>query len=98
MSRTLTDYLLEMGFPLRYLHVRGGHARGSNHPRLRLGEYDGLVGVNLLPRWPSTSLSSLWSEILDADKEGSCRGDSLIQTIGRAARNNRRARCSCTLQ
>ena len=88
MSEDLTDYLLEMGFKVRYLHSRDRHARAHpDHPRPALGEYDVLVGVNLLREGldlPEVSLVA----ILDADKEGFLRGEtSLIQTIGRAARN-----------
>ena len=88
MSEDLTDYLLEMGFRVRYLHSEIDTLERIQVIRdLRLGEYDVLVGVNLLREGldlPEVSLVA----ILDADKEGFLRGEtSLIQTIGRAARN-----------
>jgi excinuclease ABC subunit B len=88
MSEDLTDYLLEMGIRARYLHSEVDTLRRVELLReLRLGEYDVLVGINLLREGldlPEVSLVS----ILDADKEGFLRsGTSLIQTIGRAARN-----------
>jgi excinuclease ABC subunit B len=88
MSEDLTDYLLEMGFRVRYLHSEIDTLERIQIIReLRLGEYDVLVGVNLLREGldlPEVSLVA----ILDADKEGFLRGQtSLIQTIGRAARN-----------
>ncbi|TMK38129.1 MAG: excinuclease ABC subunit UvrB [Actinobacteria bacterium] len=88
MSEDLTDYLLEMGFRVRYLHSEVDTLERIQIVRdLRLGEYDVLVGVNLLREGldlPEVSLVA----ILDADKEGFLRGEtSLIQTIGRAARN-----------
>jgi excinuclease ABC subunit B len=88
MSEDLTDYLLEMGFKVRYLHSEVDTLERIQIIRdLRLGEYDVLVGVNLLREGldlPEVSLVA----ILDADKEGFLRGEtSLIQTIGRAARN-----------
>jgi excinuclease ABC subunit B len=88
MSEDLTDYLLEMGFRVRYLHSEIDTLERIQIIReLRLGEYDVLVGVNLLREGldlPEVSLVG----ILDADKEGFLRGEtSLIQTIGRAARN-----------
>jgi excinuclease ABC subunit B len=88
MSEDLTDYLLEMGFKVRYLHSEIDTLERIQIIReLRLGEYDVLVGVNLLREGldlPEVSLVG----ILDADKEGFLRGEtSLIQTIGRAARN-----------
>jgi excinuclease ABC subunit B len=88
MSEDLTDYLLEMGFKVRYLHSEIDTLERIQIIReLRLGEYDVLVGVNLLREGldlPEVSLVA----ILDADKEGFLRGaTSLIQTIGRAARN-----------
>ncbi|MGH2913511.1 MAG: excinuclease ABC subunit UvrB [Solirubrobacteraceae bacterium] len=87
MSEDLTDYLLEMGFRVRYLHSEIDTLERIQIIReLRLGEYDVLVGVNLLREGldlPEVSLVG----ILDADKEGFLRGEtSLIQTIGRAAR------------
>src|ERR671912_1389662 len=90
MSEDLTDYLLEMGFKVRYLHSEIDTLERIQIIReLRLGEYDVLVGVNLLREGldlPEVSLVA----ILDADKEGFLRGEtSLIQTIGRAARNIR---------
>src|SRR5439155_950898 len=86
MSEDLTDYLLEMGFRVRYLHSEIDTLERIQIIRdLRLGEYDVLVGVNLLREGldlPEVSLVA----ILDADKEGFLRGEtSLIQTIGRAA-------------
>src|SRR5204863_51703 len=88
MSEYLTDYLLEMGFKVRYLHSEVDTLERIQIIReLRLGEFDILVGVNLLREGldlPEVSLVA----ILDADKEGFLRGEtSLIQTIGRAARN-----------
>ena len=88
MSEDLTDYLLEMGFRVRYLHSEVDTLERIQIIReLRLGEFDVLVGVNLLREGldlPEVSLVA----ILDADKEGFLRGEtSLIQTIGRAARN-----------
>ncbi|HEY5431425.1 MAG TPA: excinuclease ABC subunit UvrB [Solirubrobacteraceae bacterium] len=88
MSEDLTDYLLEMGFKVRYLHSEIDTLERIQIIReLRLGNYDVLVGVNLLREGldlPEVSLVA----ILDADKEGFLRGEtSLIQTIGRAARN-----------
>jgi excinuclease ABC subunit B len=88
MSEDLTDYLLEMGFKVRYLHSEVDTLERIQIIReLRLGEFDVLVGVNLLREGldlPEVSLVA----ILDADKEGFLRGStSLIQTIGRAARN-----------
>ncbi len=88
MSEDLTDYLLESGVKARYLHSEiDTLERISIIRELRLGEYDVLVGVNLLREGldlPEVSLVA----ILDADKEGFLRGKTaLIQTIGRAARN-----------
>src|SRR6266571_1772788 len=88
MAEDLTDYLLELGIRARYLHSEVDTLRRIELLReLRLGEYDVLVGINLLREGldlPEVSLVS----ILDADKEGFLRsGTSLIQTIGRAARN-----------
>ncbi|MFL6137891.1 MAG: excinuclease ABC subunit UvrB [Frankiaceae bacterium] len=88
MAEDLTDYLLELGIRVRYLHSEVDTLRRVELLReLRLGEYDVLVGINLLREGldlPEVSLVS----ILDADKEGFLRsGTSLIQTIGRAARN-----------
>src|ERR1700712_4128389 len=88
MSEDLTDYLLENGVRTRYLHSEVDTLKRIELLRdLRLGEYDVLVGINLLREGldlPEVSLVS----ILDADKEGFLRSDkSLIQTIGRAARN-----------
>ena len=91
MSEDLTDYLMEYGVRVRYLHSEVDTLDRIQIIReLRLGEYDVLVGVNLLREGldlPEVSLVA----ILDADKEGFLRGEtSLIQTIGRAARNVRR--------
>ena len=88
MSEDLTEYLLEHGFRVRYLHSEVDTIERIQIIRdLRLGEYDVLVGVNLLREGldiPEVGLVA----ILDADKEGFLRGStSLIQTIGRAARN-----------
>src|SRR6476659_8963072 len=88
MSEDLTDYLLENGVRCRYLHSEVDTLKRIELLRdLRLGEYDVLVGINLLREGldlPEVSLVA----ILDADKEGFLRSDkSLIQTIGRAARN-----------
>jgi excinuclease ABC subunit B len=90
MAEDLTDYLLEYGFKVRYLHSEIDTLERIQIIReLRLGEFDVLVGVNLLREGldlPEVSLVA----ILDADKEGFLRGEtSLIQTIGRAARNVR---------
>ena len=89
MAEDLTGYLVEHGFRVRYLHSEVDTLERIQIIRdLRLGEYDVLVGVNLLREGldlPEVSLVA----ILDADKEGFLRGEtSLIQTIGRAARNN----------
>ena len=88
MSEDLTDYLLDAGVRTRYLHSEVDTLKRVELLRdLRLGSYDVLVGINLLREGldlPEVSLVS----ILDADKEGFLRSDkSLIQTIGRAARN-----------
>ncbi|MGA4508563.1 excinuclease ABC subunit UvrB [Propionibacteriaceae bacterium G1746] len=88
MAEDLTDYLLENGIRTRYLHSEVDTLRRVELLReLRLGEYDVLVGINLLREGldlPEVSLVA----ILDADKEGFLRSArSLIQTIGRAARN-----------
>jgi len=90
MAEDLTGYLLEHGLRVRYLHSEVDTLERIQIIRdLRLGEYDVLVGVNLLREGldlPEVSLVA----ILDADKEGFLRGEtSLIQTIGRAARNVR---------
>jgi excinuclease ABC subunit B len=88
MAEDLTGYLLEYGIKVRYLHSEIDTLERIQIIReLRLGEYDVLVGVNLLREGldlPEVSLVA----ILDADKEGFLRGEtSLVQTIGRAARN-----------
>jgi excinuclease ABC subunit B len=88
MAEDLTDYLLELGIRVRYLHSEVDTLRRVELLReLRMGDYDVLVGINLLREGldlPEVSLVS----ILDADKEGFLRSaTSLIQTIGRAARN-----------
>jgi excinuclease ABC subunit B len=88
MAEDLTDYLLEMGVRVRYLHSEIDTIQRIEIIRdLRLGEFDVLVGINLLREGldlPEVSLVA----ILDADKEGFLRSEtSLIQTIGRAARN-----------
>lgn len=88
MSEDLTDYMLGLGVKVRYLHSEVDTLRRVELLReLRTGEYDVLIGINLLREGldlPEVSLVS----ILDADKEGFLRSTtSLIQTIGRAARN-----------
>jgi excinuclease ABC subunit B len=88
MAEDLTDYLLELGIRVRYLHSEVDTLRRVELLReLRMGTFDVLVGINLLREGldlPEVSLVS----ILDADKEGFLRSArSLIQTIGRAARN-----------
>jgi excinuclease ABC subunit B len=88
MAEDLTDYLLDKGIRVRYLHSEVDTLRRVELLReLRVGEFDVLVGINLLREGldlPEVSLVS----ILDADKEGFLRSArSLIQTIGRAARN-----------
>jgi excinuclease ABC subunit B len=88
MAEDLTDYLLEMGTRVRYMHAEVDTIQRIEIVRdLRLGEFDVLVGINLLREGldlPEVSLVA----ILDADKEGFLRSEtSLVQTIGRAARN-----------
>ena len=88
MAEDLTDYLVEMGIRVRYLHSEVDTLQRIEIVRdLRLGEFDVLVGINLLREGldlPEVSLVA----ILDADKEGFLRSQtSLVQTIGRAARN-----------
>ena len=88
MAEDLTDYLHEHGVRVRYLHADIETVERTEIIRdLRLGKFDVLVGINLLREgldMPEVSLVA----ILDADKEGFLRSDnSLIQTIGRAARN-----------
>ncbi len=88
MAEDLTDYLRKAGVRVRYMHHDIGSIERMEIIRdLRLGEFDALVGINLLREGldlPEVSLVA----ILDADKEGFLRsGTSLIQTIGRAARN-----------
>ncbi len=88
MAEDLTDYMLEMGFRVRYLHSEVDTLERIQIVRdLRLGEFDVLVGINLLREGldlPEVTLVA----ILDADKEGFLRGETaLVQTIGRAARN-----------
>jgi len=90
MAEDLTDYLLEMGVRVRYLHSEVDTLQRIELVRdLRLGEFDVLVGINLLREGldiPEVSMVA----ILDADKEGFLRSEtSLIQMIGRAARNVR---------
>ena len=90
MAEDLTDYLKEMGIRVRYLHSEIDALQRVEILRdLRLGEFDVLVGINLLREGldlPEVSLVA----ILDADKEGFLRSEiSLIQTMGRAARNVR---------
>lgn len=89
MAEDLTDYLTTMGIKVRYMHHDIDTVERMNIIRdLRLGEFDVLVGINLLREGldiPEVSLVA----ILDADKEGFLRSErSLIQTIGRAARNS----------
>src|SRR5690606_9631100 len=88
MAEDLTDYLKESGLKVRYLHSDIDTVERVEILRdLRLGTFDVLVGINLLREGldiPEVSLVA----ILDADKEGFLRSErSLIQTIGRAARN-----------
>ncbi len=88
MSEDLTDYLLEAGLKVRYLHSEIDTVERIEILRdLRMGEFDALIGINLLREGldlPEVALVA----ILDADKEGFLRSEtSLIQTIGRAARN-----------
>src|SRR5256885_7049087 len=88
MAEDLTDYLIEMGLRVRYLHSEIDTIQRIEILRdLRLGEVDVLVGINLLREGldlPEVSLVA----ILDADQEGFLRSDrSLIQTVGRAPRN-----------
>jgi excinuclease ABC subunit B len=88
MAEDLTDYLLEQGVRVRYLHSEVDTVQRIELVRgLRLGDFDVLVGINLLREGldlPEVSLVA----ILDADKEGFLRSEtSLVQTIGRAARN-----------
>jgi len=88
MSEELTDYMLGLGLKVRYLHSEVDTLRRVELlTELRIGEYDVLIGINLLREGldlPEVSLVA----ILDADKEGFLRSStSLIQTIGRAARN-----------
>jgi excinuclease ABC subunit B len=88
MAEDLTDYLVEMGIRVRYMHAEVDTVQRIEIVRdLRLGEFDVLVGINLLREGldlPEVSLVA----ILDADKEGFLRSEtSLVQTIGRAARN-----------
>lgn len=90
MAEDLTDYLMEHGIRVRYLHSDIDTVERVEIIRdLRMGEFDVLVGINLLREgldMPEVSLVA----ILDADKEGFLRSEgSLIQTIGRAARNAR---------
>ena len=89
MSEDLTDYLKEIGIKVQYLHSEVKTLERIEIIRdLRLGKYDVLIGINLLREGldlPEVSLVT----ILDADKEGFLRSErSLIQTIGRAARNS----------
>ena len=88
MAENLTDYLEELGFRVRYMHSEIKTLERSDLIRgLRLGEFDILVGINLLREGldlPEVSMVA----ILDADKQGFLRDErALIQTIGRAARN-----------
>jgi len=88
MAEDLTEYLLEIGIKVRYIHSEvDALERVETLRDLRLGEFDVLVGVNLLREGldlPEVSLVA----IIDADKEGFLRSErSLIQTAGRTARN-----------
>src|SRR5699024_5325219 len=88
MSEDLTDYLKDVGIKVQYLNSEVKTLEGIEIiGELSMGTYDVLVGISLLREWldiPEVSLVT----ILDADKEGFLRSDrSLIQTIGRAARN-----------
>ena len=88
MSEDLTDYLEEVGIKVKYLHSDIKTLERTEIIRnLRLGEFDVLVGINLLREGLDVPEVSLVA-ILDADKEGFLRSErSLVQTIGRAARN-----------
>ena len=88
MAEDLTDYLKDMGIKVAYLHSDVKTLERTRIIRdLRLGKYDVLVGINLLREGIDVPEVSLVA-ILDADKEGFLRSEtSLIQTIGRAARN-----------
>ena len=88
MSEDLTDYFKELGIKVRYLHSDIKTLERTEIIRdLRLGEFDVLVGINLLREGLDVPEVSLVA-ILDADKEGFLRSErSLVQTIGRAARN-----------
>lgn len=88
MSEDLTDYLKELGMKVKYLHSDIKTLERTELIRdLRLGEYDVLIGINLLREGLDVPEVSLIA-ILDADKEGFLRSErSLVQTIGRAARN-----------
>ena len=97
MAEDLTEYYADLGVRVRYLHSDVDTLERIEIIRdLRRGEFDVLVGINLLREGldlPEVSLVA----ILDADKEGFLRSDrSLIQTCGRAARNVQRAGSSCT--
>ncbi|KAF1292068.1 excinuclease ABC subunit UvrB [Candidatus Enterococcus leclercqii] len=89
MSEDLTDYLKELGIKVKYLHSDIKTLERTEIIRnLRLGEFDVLVGINLLREGLDVPEVSLVA-ILDADKEGFLRSErSLVQTIGRAARNS----------
>lgn len=89
MSEDLTDYLKELGIKVKYLHSDIKTLERTEIIRdLRLGEFDVLIGINLLREGLDVPEVSLIA-ILDADKEGFLRSErSLIQTIGRAARNS----------
>ena len=90
MSEDLTDYLKEVGIKVKYLHSDiKTFERSEIIQDLRLGEFDVLIGINLLREGLDVPEVSLVA-ILDADKEGFLRGESaLIQTAGRAARNEK---------
>ena len=88
MAEDLTDYLKDMGIKVRYLHSDIKTLERTQIIRdLRLGKFDVLIGINLLREGIDVPEVSLIA-ILDADKEGFLRAErSLIQTIGRASRN-----------
>jgi len=91
MAEDLTDYLMEYGHRVRYLHSEGRHARADpDHPRPAARRSSTwLVGVNLPARGVSNLPEVSLVAIVDADKEGFLRGaTSLIQTIGAARREN----------
>ena len=96
MAEDLTDYLLENGFQVRYLHSEVDTLERIQIVRdLRLGEFDVLVGINLLREGldlPEVTLVA----ILDADKEGFLRGQTASSRPSAARRATSTARSSCT--